>query len=157
MKITDNSVVSIHYKLTGNNGKVLDSSENQPPLVYMHNQGSLLPGLEQALTGHCAGETLEVSLSAVQGYGEHFPELVQQLPVTAFAGQNVQAGMVFNARGKDNESQRIEVKSVSETQVTVDANHPLAGENLHFAVAVVAVREPTQEELALGQAQEHLN
>lgn len=151
MIITDNSIVSLHYKLTGNNEQVLDSSENQEPLVYMHNTGGLLPGLESALSGCAAGDILNVRLTPEEAYGIHHPELIQELPLEAFDGQSLSAGMVFDAKGKDGNSQRVEVKKVTLEKVTVDANHPLAGETLTFDVVIVGVRAPSEEELELGQ------
>lgn len=150
MIITDNSIVSLHYKLTGSHEQVLDSSENQEPLVYMHNTGGLLAGLENAISGCADGDILNVRLTPEEAYGNHHPELVQELPLEAFEDQSLSAGMIFDAKGKDGNSQRVEVKKVTLEKVTVDANHPLAGETLNFDVVIVAVRAPSEEELEQG-------
>lgn len=150
MIIGDNRVVSLHYKLTGTQGQLLDSSENQAPLVYMHNTGSLLPGLEKALTGARQGELLQVSIKAEDAYGAHFDELVQDMPLAAFEGQPLSPGMQFSAQGENGQTQLVTVIQVHQNVVTVDANHPLAGENLTFDVAIMDVREPSATELQHG-------
>ena len=153
MIISDNSIVSLHYKLMGSDQQVLDSTENQEPLVYMHNTGGLLAGLQDALSGSAAGDILTVHLTPEQAYGVHHPELVQELPLAAFDGQSISAGMYFDAKDKDGNSQRLVVKKVTLDKVTVDANHPLAGQSLHFDVVIMDVRDPTAEELEQGQPQ----
>jgi len=149
--IVDNSIVSLHYKLCDGEGKELDSSLGQDPLVYMHSTGSLLPALERALTGKQVGERISVAISSEDAYGPHHQELVQTLPMQAFSGQAVTEGMIFNATGKDGQSQALCVKEIHQSHVVVDANHPLAGIDLTFDVGVIAVRAPTAAELDAGQ------
>ena len=149
--IGDNLVVTIHYKLTDDEGKVLDSSEGSKPLSYLQGAGNIIPGLEKALVGKVAGDTLQVKVNPSEGYGDVRPELVQKINREAFQGvDSVEAGMVFEARGQDGSPQRIVVKEVAGDQITIDANHPLAGVTLNFDIDIIGVREATQEELAHG-------
>jgi len=149
--IADNQVVSMHYTLTDNSGKVLDSSQGAQPLNYLHGAGNIIPGLEQALAGKVEGDSLQVTVEPAQAYGESNPGLIQQLDRSVFQGvESVEVGMAFEARGPDGGSQRILVTAVDGDHVTVDGNHPLAGQQLNFDVQVVAVRAATAEEIAHG-------
>lgn len=151
LMIGDNLVVSIHYTLTNASGEVLDSSEGADPLDYLHGAGNIIPGLEQALVGKAAGAELQVSIAPENAYGEVQQELIQRVPMAAFQGvEAVEPGMAFEAQDPQGNSRRIVVTSVDGDEVTVDANHPLAGQQLNFDVAVVAVRDATPEEIAHG-------
>tara|TARA_R110001592_G_scaffold337300_1_gene623552 strand:+ start:157561 stop:158031 length:471 start_codon:yes stop_codon:yes gene_type:complete len=149
--IDDKHVVSMHYKLTNANGEVLDSSDGGEPLIYLHGAGNIIPGLERALVGKSDGDSLQVSVAPAEGYGEPDPALVQVVDRAAFQGvESVDVGMAFEARGPDGQAQRIVVTSIDGDQVTVDGNHPLAGEQLNFDVQVVGVRAASTEEIEHG-------
>jgi FKBP-type peptidyl-prolyl cis-trans isomerase SlyD len=149
--IGDNSVVSMHYKLTDNDGNVIDSSEGMEPLTYLHGAGNIIPGLEKALVGKVEDDSLTVKIQPSDGYGEIMQELIQTIDKTVFQGvETVEAGMSFEAQGPDGSSKRIVVKKVEGDQITIDANHPLAGVELNFDVNIVSVREATEEEKAHG-------
>ena len=151
--IGDKLVVSMHYKLTDDAGTVLDSSEGNEPLSYLHGAGNIIPGLEKELTGKTEGATLQVTVPPAEGYGEVREELIQTVSKEAFQGvESVEAGMAFEAQGPEGQVQRIVVKSVDGDQVTIDGNHPLAGMTLNFDVEVVGIREATEEEIAHGHA-----
>ncbi len=149
--IGENTVVSMHYKLTDNSGEVLDSSEGAQPLNYLHGAGNIIPGLEQALVGKTEGDSLQVEVKPEDAYGEVRPDMIQKVPRDAFQGvESIEPGMAFEARGEGGAPQRIVVKEVSGDEITVDANHPLAGVELNFDVQVVSVRAATDEEIAHG-------
>jgi FKBP-type peptidyl-prolyl cis-trans isomerase SlyD len=153
MKIAANHVVSIHYELTSDTGEVLDSSREQDPLTYLHGTGGLIPGLENALDGCEAGEAMDVTVPAEEAYGPVKDELIQAVPRSAFEGvDKIEPGMQFQASGNDGAPQPIKVVAVEADVVTIDANHPLAGETLHFSVSIEAVRAATEEELTHGHA-----
>jgi len=150
MQIGENKVVTIHYTLTNVNGDVLDSSVGEEPLAYLHGAGNIVAGLEDALTGKAVGEKLDVTVAPEDGYGEKHDEMVQKVPVENFEGvDNVEVGMQFMAQVPWGE-QPVEVIKVEEDGITLDGNHPLAGETLQFAVEVVAVRDATEEEVEHG-------
>jgi FKBP-type peptidyl-prolyl cis-trans isomerase SlyD len=149
--INDNLVVSMHYKLTNDEGEILDSSEGADPLVYMHGQGAIIVGLERAVTGKTQGDSLQVRIEPAEGYGEIVPEMIQTVDKAAFQGvDSVEAGMAFEAQGQDGSVQHIIVKKVEGDQVTIDGNHPLAGVALNFDVTITGVREATAEEIEHG-------
>ena len=151
MQIDQNSVVSIHYTLTNDEGTVIDSSVNIDPLVYLQGSGNIIPGLENALAGKSAGDKLNVRVAPADGYGESVLELIQQVPLEMFQGaENIAPGMTFQAQDQSGYMQRVEVTAVNGNMVTIDANHPLAGQHLNFDVTVVDVRGATQEELDHG-------
>lgn len=149
--IGDNVVVSIHYTLTDSSGEVLDSSEGSDPLNYLHGAGNIIPGLERALVGKAVGSNLEVVVAPEDGYGEVHEDLLQEVPMAAFQGvDNIEPGMAFEAQDQEGNARRVVVRSVSDDTVVVDANHPLAGVELNFAVEVVDIRDASEEEIAHG-------
>lgn len=153
MNIGEKCIVAFHYKLTNSEGEQLDSSEGQDPLKYLHGASNIVPGLEKELEGKKAGDALKVEVQPEEGYGQVNPELVQKVPHSAFEdAPEIKAGMQFQAQGPDGQVQLITVKEVSDEEVTVDGNHPLAGQVLHFDVTIEDVREASEEELAHGHA-----
>ncbi|RMF13153.1 MAG: peptidylprolyl isomerase [Gammaproteobacteria bacterium] len=143
-------VVTIHYTLKNDAGEVLDSSEGQEPLSYLEGAQNIIPGLERALNGLASGDKTQVSIEPEDAYGERSEEMIQQVPLNAFEGvDKVEAGMRFQAQTPYG-PRVVEVTAVTEEHATVDANHPLAGERLHFDVEVVEAREATAEEVEHG-------
>lgn len=150
MEVANHRVVSIHYTLTNAAGEVLDSSRGSDPLAYLHGSGNIIPGLESALLGKQAGNKLTVRVEPAQGYGERDEHLVQQVPRRAFQGiDQIQPGMSFQAQSSQG-PMRVVVTAVAGDMVTVDGNHPLAGEHLTFDVEITEVRAATEEEMAHG-------
>ena len=153
MNIDDKCVVSMHYTLTNENGEELDSSNGRDPLKYLHGASNIVPGLERALTGKAAGDNVQVVVQPDDGYGQVNPQMVQTVPRSAFEGApEIKAGMQFQAQGPQGQVQMITVTDVTGDDVTVDGNHPLAGQVLHFEVSVEEVRAATEEELSHGHA-----
>jgi len=102
MQIENQKVVSIHYTLTNEAGQVLDSSENQEPLAYIHGHGNIIPGLENALAGLSKGEKLKVTVAPADGYGERDDSMVQAVPRSAFQGvDDITPGMQFQAQSPE--------------------------------------------------------
>ena len=151
--IGNNLVVSMHYKLSDDEGNVIDSSEGGEPLSFLHGAGNIIPGLENALVGKVEGDCLQVMVQPEDGYGEVIPELIQTVDKAAFQGvDDIQPGMAFEAQGPEGTPQRIIVRAVEGDEVTVDGNHPLAGMQLSFDVQVVNVREAQDDEISHGHA-----
>lgn len=150
MQIADKTVVSIHYTLTNADGETLDSSVGQDPLVYLHGSNNIIAGLEAALVGKSAGDSLQVSVEPGDGYGELRDELVQEVDRSAFQGvEDIDVGMQFMAQTPWGE-QPVTVVKVDGDNITLDGNHPLAGQVLNFDVEVVEIREASAEELDHG-------
>ncbi|QKK03284.1 MAG: peptidylprolyl isomerase [Pseudomonadota bacterium] len=153
MQIANNTVVSIDYTLTGDDGQVIDSSEGREPLVYLHGHQNIIPGLEKAIEGKTEGDELEVAVEPEEGYGPYRDELVQAVPREAFAGvDKVEPGMSFRAESNAG-PMTVVVREVGDDTVTVDGNHMLAGQVLKFSVAVRSVREATETEIQQGTAE----
>lgn len=146
MQITKNKVASIHYTLRDNEGTIIDSSEGRDPLHYLHGAGNLIAGMEEGLEGKTKGEKLNLKIAPEKGYGEKDENLVQQVPRSAFGGQDVKEGMRFST----NQGGVVTVTHVGLDSITVDGNHPLAGVELNFAVEVMDVRNATSEEITHG-------
>jgi FKBP-type peptidyl-prolyl cis-trans isomerase SlyD len=149
MQITKEKVVAIHYTLKDNAGTVLDTSAGKEPLQYLQGFGNLIPGMEEGMEGKVKGDIFKIQVSPEKGYGVRNEDYVQQVPLEAFGGQVPTVGMQFQA-GNDQGKYIVTVAAVDGDTVTVDANHPLAGVELHFDVEVVDVREATSEEIAHG-------
>jgi len=151
MQISKDLVASIHYTLKNADGEVLDTSEGQEPLHYVHGAQNIVPGLEKELEGKTTGDKLAVVVDPIDGYGEYNAELIQELPKDMFAGvDTIEVGMEFQAQTPEGGMQIIEVKSIDGDKITVDGNHPMAGQTLHFDVEITDVREATKDELEHG-------
>jgi len=151
MQIAANKAVSIDYTLTNADGEVLDSSNGGAPLVYLQGAGNIIPGLEKALEGKQAGDAVNVTVEPAEAYGEFNAELIAVLGRNMFEGvDELEVGMQFHASGPDGSMQIVTIKALEGEEVTVDGNHPLAGEQLTFDVKVIEVREATEDEMAHG-------
>lgn len=151
MQITNKKIVSIHYTLKNDDGEVVDSSNQQPPLEYLQGVGNIVPGLERALEGKAVGDKLSVVVEPEDGYGEFRAELVQVLPASMFAGvEQLEVGMAFHAEMSDGKPHVVEITEIEGDEVTINGNPPLAGQRLHFEVEVMEIRDATEEELDHG-------
>ncbi len=152
MQAANQTVVSIDYTLTDDEGDVLDASEPGSPLVYLHGADNIIPGLEEALTGKSKGESLKVVVSAEDGYGEYDETLVAEVERDRFPdADQVELGDQFQANTPDG-PRMVTVIEISDDAITIDANHPLAGETLHFDVKIVDIRAATKDEIQHGHA-----
>ncbi len=150
MEITADRVVTIHYTLKDDGGAILDSSAGGEPLAYIQGHGNLVAGLEKALEGQQDGNTLAVVVAPADGYGTRDEALIQRVPKRALQGAgDIKKGMQFQARTDDG-MRLFTVTAVVGDMVTLDGNHPLADQTLHFDVQIMNVREATTEELEHG-------
>jgi len=150
MKISKQKVVSFDYTLTDNDGEVIDSSEGNEPLAYIHGSGFLIPGLENEMEGKQAGDAFKVTVAPEDAYGVRDDSLVKEVERDMFGDvENLEAGMQFQAETEDG-IEVVVVTAVGEDTVTVDGNHPLADVTLNFDVKIVDVRDATAEELDHG-------
>lgn len=150
MQITKHSVASLEYTLTNDEGEVLDSTQGRGPLAYVHGTESIIPGLERELDGKRAGDTFQVRIAPAEAYGERNEEMVQSVPREQMPADELELGMQLEAQGEDGQGFLVTVIDLSETDVVLDANHPLAGVALNFDVQVVDVRAATREEVEHG-------
>ena len=148
MEIAQDKAVAMDYTLTDGHGTLIDSSEGREPLWFLYGHGNIIPGLEAALDGRRVGESVSVVVAPGDGYGEEDEQLIQSVPRHLFP-QQINVGMQFQAQTDDG-PRLVTVIQVTDEEVTVDGNHPLAGVTLHFDVTVREVRDATTEELAHG-------
>lgn len=146
MEITKHKVASIHYTLKNAKGEVLDSSVGQQPLTYLHGAGNLIPGMEEGLEGKVVGNKFELNIAPAKGYGERHEKLIQKVPRSNFPNQGIEVGMQFQTKT----GSVVTVTHIGLDQITVDGNHPLAGEQLNFSVEVMGIRNATEEEISHG-------
>lgn len=150
MQIEAQKVVTLNYTLTDSDGNVIDQSQDGS-FAYLHGASNIIPGLENALQGKQAGDSVEVSVDPADGYGERDASKTQAVPRNMFPEDTeIQPGMQFQAQGPNGESLVVTVVEIDDDSVTVDGNHPLAGVQLNFAVDVLEVRDAQQEELDHG-------
>lgn len=144
MKISNNCFVSLDYKLFDGAGNMLDSSEGVGPLNYIHGEGHILPGLEDALEGLGVNEDHVIDLAPEQAYGERSDDLVQQIPREYFqVPGELEVGMQFEVEADDGGVILATVINVEDDLVTIDGNHPLVDQSLKFEVKILEVREST--------------
>ncbi len=148
MKAEKDKVVTFHYHLADDAGTALDSSRASDPLTILFGHGAIIPGLEQAMSGHEAGDRFNVSVPPEQGYGLRREDAIQRVPKKYFRdGDRLQPGMTTVISSK--EGQRpVTVVKVGSSVIDIDLNHPMAGKALHFDIEIVDVRDATTEEIA---------
>ncbi|MDR1899949.1 MAG: peptidylprolyl isomerase [Treponema sp.] len=150
MNITKDRVVSISYTLRDDKNKFIDSTDEGDFLDYLHGHENIIPGLERALEGRETGDRLTVSVPAADAYGERDEKLVSQISLDRFEGvESVEEGMQFEAQTPEG-YRIVTVTGIEGDNVTIDANHPLAGMNLCFDVTVASIREAQPDELLHG-------
>ena len=156
LTVSKDSMVTLTYdlRLDGKEGEIFESATTENPLVFLHGAGLMIPAFEEQLVGKNSGEKFEISIPAASGYGEINEEAVVELPLDIFKVEGkVDDSMLTPGSSipmMSAQGQRMDgiVVSVEGETVTMDFNHPLAGEDLHFTGTVLAVREATEEELS---------
>lgn len=153
MRIAKDTVVSLRYELTDMNGALLEKTDT--PISYLHGgYDGIFPLVEEALHGKDVGEKFAVTMQPDDAFGEYEHGLVRVEPRSLFPAE-IAAGMQFEggAEGADEEDYLLyTVVDVTENEVTVDGNHPLAGKTLNFSGIITSVRPATREELEHGHS-----
>ncbi len=148
MKVSKNHIVKVAYALKNTQGQLLDSRNEKAPLVYLHGQGHIITGLEEALEGRAIDESFTVTIPPERAYGDVDPGSIQVVPKESFSDvEDLSPGMQFKVNTPAGEVVAV-LTEVLESEVVIDGNHPLAGETLNFEIKVLSVRPATQEELA---------
>lgn len=142
-------VISFHYTLTDPAGRILDSSEGLEPLTFLQGVGQIIPGLENVLVKLKVGDKQRIIVKAADAYGEMDPNLILQVPRVRLPERDLKLGDRFRA-GQGPQAPVVVVTQITDTMVTLDANHPLAGLDLAFDIEIIGIREATPEEIAHG-------
>lgn len=155
-QITDGTVVQFHYTLTDADNTQIETNIGSEPLAYLHGHGGMIPALEEALEGKSQGDTLHLTLTPEQAYGERKQGQEQRVPLKHLQGlpkgvRKWQAGMVAIVQ-TDQGMRQVTVVKPGLKMVLVDTNHPLAGKTLTYDIEITDVREATAEEIAHGHA-----
>lgn len=134
------NTVQIHYTGTLQDGSVFDSSDGRDPLEFQLGSGQIIPGLDSAIDGMSAGEQKTVTIQAAEAYGDYQAEARQTIPREQIpADIPLDVGSMLQMQTPDGNAVPVQVAEVTEEAVTLDANHPLAGKDLTFAVEIVSV------------------
>lgn len=152
--VQDGVVVSMEYTLHVD-GELLDTSEGQGPLQFLAGYGNIIPGLESAMTGMKIGDSKDVVVQPADGYGEFDEEAFMNVRRAQFPKHmQLTEGTELTVRDDEGQARYARVDTIEGDTVTLNFNHPLAGDELHFHVKVVALREPNDEELEHGHVHE---
>ena len=158
MVVENLKVVSATYELyiTDENGKeeLMEKATEEAPLTWCHGEGMMLPAFEAAMNGKEVGDSFDFVLAAKDAYGEYIPEGLMDLPKKMFFNgdgefdeERVYVGAVVPMNTVDGQVVKAQVCEITDEQVTIDLNHPYAGEDLHFQGKIIAVRDVTEGEL----------
>lgn len=139
--IENGKKVTVNYKLTVH-GEVVDSSEQNGPLTYVHGTGQIIKGLEKVLTGLKQGDTTEVTIGPDDAYGARDPKAIIQIAREKINSEELDIGMGIQATDPSGKQLEGIVTDIKEDQVTIDFNHPLAGQELFFEVEVLEIAAP---------------
>ena len=151
MAIIENQIVSIEYEVKDTTtNEVVDSNVGGEALTFMMGRNQIIIGLENHVKTMSLGDKGDVLVKADEAYGVYDDEAVQEVPVEQFAGIELAKGMALYGQGENGETIQVTVKDFDDANCTVDYNHPLAGKDLMFSVAISAVRDATPDEALSG-------
>lgn len=149
--IGSGKVVGMAYSLKNDAGVILDQASHEEPFVYIQGASQIVPGLEEALEGLKIGEKKNVTVDPDAGYGPVIPGLQMTVKKNQFPGvADIQVGMQFQAQSPEGHGMVFTIVELKDDDVTIDGNHPLAGQTLHFAVEILSMRAATEEEMSHG-------
>jgi FKBP-type peptidyl-prolyl cis-trans isomerase SlyD len=150
MQAEKDKVVFFHYRLKDESGVEIEDSREREPFAILFGHGNIIPGLEQAIAGHGAGDRFDVIVPPGQAYGERREDFTQRVPKKYFPNADqLKPGDMSHLRTQEGH-RTVTVIKVGSSVVDVDLNHPMAGKTLHFDIEVVDVRDATEEELQHG-------
>jgi FKBP-type peptidyl-prolyl cis-trans isomerase SlyD len=144
-----NQVISFDYVLTAKAGQVIDASAKGKPLIFISGMGQIIPGLEVILLEMMPGHKKTVTIEAKEAYGVHDERLIYKVDRSKLPAKEIKVGDMFEV-GQDEHYAPVTITAINGEEITLDGNHPLAGEDLTFAVELVEKRPATAEELAHG-------
>ena len=149
MAIEANQIVSIEYEVKDGD-TVVDSNVGGEALVFMFGKGQIIPGLENGIVNMNIGEKGDILVKPEDAYGEYNEEATQEVPADQFAGIDLAVGMTLYGQGEDGGTVQVTVQEIKGETIVIDFNHPLAGKELMFSVAINNVRDASAEEAMTG-------
>ncbi len=154
MLVAKNKVVSFYYTVKDDNGKILDQTEENQPFSYLHGASQIIPGLERQLEGKNVNDKFFVKVNADEAYGARDENLIMKINRSYFGSEPLSKGLQLQIQSQDG-FHIVTVVDFNDDEVTIDANHPLAGVNLNFDIEITDVRDATKEEIEHGHAHSH--
>lgn len=149
--VAPGKVVLFHYTLTNDTGEILDQSEENEPMPYLHGADNIVSGLEKQMEGHQVGDKFRATVAPEDGYGVFDPKKIQMVSRRQFpAKMQLHPGMDFMMQAEDGSHAQFWIKELKGQHVVIDLNHPLAGVTLHFSVEIAGIREASKEEIDHG-------
>jgi len=146
--VEEGHFVQVDYTGTFADGTVFDTSEGKQPLEVLAGKGMLIKGFDSALIGMKVGEEKEVDVKPENAYGQRQDDLIRKVPRSEIGkDMTPEVGMMIGVKAPTGQVFPATITEVNDNEITIDANHPLAGKDLHFKLKVVATREPTEEDL----------
>ena len=141
--LKNGDTVKVHYTGTLDDGRVFDTSKDRDPLEFKVGEGQIIPGFEQGVVGMEVGETRDIEVAPENAYGSRREELVMEVPVGEFPDHiEPEVGMQLQIKQQDGTPFGVVITDVADEAVTLDANHPLAGQTLYFQVVLVEIANP---------------
>lgn len=144
-------VIAFNYVLKNSEGQILDASEKNQPLPFLEGRQQIIPALEAIITQMSEGDKKNVKLKASEAYGDYRQDMIMDVPKEELAHLNIQLGSHLQLQLGEG-VRIVKVSKMTDTTVTLDGNHPLAGVDLDFDVEIMLVREATFEEIQHGHA-----
>ena len=155
MAIKQDQIVAIKYSASVNSDVIDNNMEDDEPLFFMYGRGQMMPGLESRIADMNVGDSSDLEIPAAEAYGAHDPEAFQTVPKEHLAHLELHEGLVLQGQGDNGQPVMVVVKEIQEDSVIMDHNHPLAGQDVSFSVTITDIRDPSEEELAMGIAAEN--
>lgn len=149
MLVSKNKVVSFYYTVKDDKGTILDQTEPDMPFSYIHGNNQIIQGLEKQMEGKSVNDHFSVHVDASEAYGEYDNSLILKVNRSYFGSEPLEKGLQLQIQSQDG-IHIVKILDFDDNEVTLDANHPLAGINLDFDIEIKEVRDATDEELAHG-------
>ena len=153
MEVSKNKVVTLTYSLKLDDDKIVDSATVEQPFAFIHGIGQTLPAFDEALAGKKPGDEFSFSLTSENAYGEYLPGYVHSIPKSAFEEApegTIEVGNTVPMQDQNGNALMGVIQEVTDAEVKMDFNHPLAGQNLNFTGKILELREATRAELDHG-------
>lgn len=144
-------VIAFNYVLKNDAGEILDASEPNQPLPFLEGRQQIIPALESVISLMNEGDKKQIKLTAEESYGNFRQDMIMEVPKEELAHLKIEVGSALQLQ-LERQVKVVKVTKITDTHVTLDGNHPLAGVNLTFDVEIMLIRPATQDEMAHGHA-----